>query len=316
MAEGGFGPDHDDTPITDHDVERRRRIVSLSEDDVARIAEARPIVVAHLDELVEGFFAYLSPLEEAGNLFSRREILEEAKRRKREHLLALVGGEYGRRYVEERALLGRLYSRGGLNPAAFLGAFQELLNAIGRLIMQADGKNSAAAFERFLSVKRLAFLDLGIIVDVLIADREQTIRLQQQALLELSTPVLQIRDRLLILPIIGLLDSQRAKQLTDSLLHAIRMHRAKAIVMDITGVAAVDSRVADHLIKTVTASRLMGATVVITGLSADVAQSLVAIGVDLSKLNAVGDLQEGLDEAERLLGYELVTTRQQPRSVR
>jgi rsbT co-antagonist protein RsbR len=76
--------------------------------------------------------------------------------------------------------------------------------------------------------------------------------------------------------------------------------------LDITGVPAVDSRVANHLLQTVEASRLMGATVIVTGLSAEVAQTLVAIGVDLSTLNTVGDLQGGIEEADRLLGHKVV----------
>jgi rsbT co-antagonist protein RsbR len=74
--------------------------------------------------------------------------------------------------------------------------------------------------------------------------------------------------------------------------------------MDITGVATVDSKVANHLIQTVAAARLMGAEVIVTGLSAEVAQSLVTLGVDLSQINTVGDLQGGLEEAERLMGLE------------
>jgi rsbT co-antagonist protein RsbR len=76
--------------------------------------------------------------------------------------------------------------------------------------------------------------------------------------------------------------------------------------MDITGVAAVDSKVANHLLQTVQAARLMGAAVIITGLSAEVAQTLVAIGVDLSKLNTLSDLQSGIDEAHGLLGYKVI----------
>jgi rsbT co-antagonist protein RsbR len=118
--------------------------------------------------------------------------------------------------------------------------------------------------------------------------------------------VLQLRERLLLLPIIGIIDSQRAHQLTDQLLHGIRAHRAKVVVMDVTGVLAVDSAVANHLIQTVQASRLMGASVIITGLSAEVAQTLVRIGIDLSMVQTVGDLQSGIEEAERLLGYQVV----------
>ncbi|OBF37973.1 anti-anti-sigma factor [Mycobacterium sp. ACS1612] len=144
-----------------------------------------------------------------------------------------------------------------------------------------------------------------------VQERERIIRQQQEAIRELSTPVLQVREQLLILPIIGVLDSQRARQVTEQLLRAIRANRAKVVVIDITGVPTIDSTVANHLVQTVDASGLMGASVIITGLSSDIALTLVTIGLDLSKMNAVGDLQGGIEEAERLLGYEVTRTGEQ-----
>jgi rsbT co-antagonist protein RsbR len=145
-----------------------------------------------------------------------------------------------------------------------------------------------------------------------VQERERIIRQQQEAIRELSTPVLQVRERLLILPIIGVIDSQRARQLTEQLLRGIRNNRAKVVVVDITGVPTIDSTVANHLVQTVEASRLMGASVIITGLSSEIAQTLVTIGVDLSKMNAVGDLQGGIEEAERLLGYKVMLMNEMP----
>src|ERR1700726_3758051 len=139
-----------------------------------------------------------------------------------------------------------------------------------------------------------------------VQERERIIRQQQEAIRELSTPVLQVREQLLILPIIGVLDSQRARQVTEQLLRAIRANRAKVVVIDITGVAAMDVTVANHLVQTVEASRLLGATVIVTGLSPEIAQTLVTIGVDLGKMNTVGDLQGGIEQAEHLLGYKVV----------
>jgi rsbT co-antagonist protein RsbR len=138
-----------------------------------------------------------------------------------------------------------------------------------------------------------------------VTERERVIRQQQEAIRELSTPVLQVRERLLILPIIGVLDGQRARQLTEQLLRGIRANRARVVVIDITGVPTIDSTVANHLVQTVDASRLMGASVIITGLSPEIAQTLVTLGVELGKVNAVGDLQGGIEEAERLLGYQV-----------
>ncbi|OLD80600.1 MAG: anti-anti-sigma factor, partial [Ignavibacteria bacterium 13_1_40CM_2_61_4] len=139
-----------------------------------------------------------------------------------------------------------------------------------------------------------------------VQERERIIREQQEAIRELSTPVLQVRERLLILPIIGVIDPQRARQLTEQLLRGIRTNRAKVVVIDITGVAAMDSQIANHLVQTVEASRLLGATVIVTGLSPEIAQTLVNIGVDLGKMNTVGDLQGGIEGAERLLGYKVI----------
>jgi rsbT co-antagonist protein RsbR len=138
-----------------------------------------------------------------------------------------------------------------------------------------------------------------------VQERERIIRQQADAIRELSTPVLQVRERLLILPIIGVLDDQRADQLTEQLLGGIRRHRAKVVVIDITGVPEITAEVANHLVMAVDASRLMGAGVIITGLSPEIAQTLVIIGVDLTKMNTVGDLQGGIEEAERLLGFRV-----------
>jgi rsbT co-antagonist protein RsbR len=138
-----------------------------------------------------------------------------------------------------------------------------------------------------------------------VRERERIIREQQEAIRVLSTPVLPVRERLLILPVIGTVDPLRARQLTEQLLRGIRTNRARVVVMDITGVPAMDATVANHLVLTVEASRLLGATVIVTGLSPELAQTLVNIGVDLSKMNTVGDLQGGIEEAERLLGYKV-----------
>jgi rsbT co-antagonist protein RsbR len=286
--------------LTEADIERRRRYVDLRAEDLERIASIKELIVRHADGLGAAFFDYLAKIEEARPLFGNAAVLEQARAAKREHLLAMVSGIYDRTYVEQRLKLAMLYGRVGLDSRVFLGAFHNLLQTIGTTIMREAGGDGA---QKFFSLEKVGFFDLGVIVDVLIDERERVIGQQQLAIRELSTPALQIRERLLILPIIGVLDSQRAKQLTDNLLHAIRANRAKVVVMDITGVAAVDSKVANHLIQTVAAAKLMGAAVIVTGLSAEVAQSLVALGVDLSKLNTVGDLQGGLEEADRLLGY-------------
>jgi rsbT co-antagonist protein RsbR len=288
---------------TTRDIERRIEFVNLQKDDVLRITAAQPVVAARVDDYVNTFFEYLAGLEEAAPLFLEPAILEEAKQLKREHLLAMVEGRYGQSYVVQRLRLGNLYGRVGLDVRVFLGAYHYLMTAIGRDVMAHFAADPKGAFEIFVSMKKLGFFDIAIIVDVLIDQRERVIAAQQEAIRELSTPVLQLRDGLLILPLVGTLDAKRARQLTADLLSTIRALRARVVVMDVTGIGGLDSIVSNHLVQTIEAARLMGAAVIVTGLSPEVAQSLVMLGVELSGVDTVGDLQGGIEKAEKLLGY-------------
>ena len=193
--------------------------------------------------------------------------------------------------------------------------------ASAKLANQADGHDSdraggASAAEPDAAPRGMgepAANRIAITVAVgFVQQRERVIREQQEAIRLLSIPVLQVRERLLILPMIGLIDPQRARQLTEQLLRGIRTNRAKVVVIDVTGVAALDASVANHLVQTVDAARLLGATVIVTGLSPEIALTLVNIGVDLARMTTVGDLQGGIEEAERLLGYTVVSLKEAP----
>ena len=201
-----------------------------------------------------------------------------------------------------RDLSERIIPR-GVETHEVLGIVLLLRDVLARSLF-VNYEHDAVLLNRILDAYEPAANRIAVTVGVsFVEERERVIREQQDAIRELSTPVLQIRDRLLILPIIGVVDSRRARQLTEQLLGAIQTNRARVVVIDITGVAAIDLAVANHLVQTVEAARLMGASAIITGLSSKIAQTLVDLGVDLGMMRTVGDLQGGLEEAERLLGY-------------
>ena len=206
-----------------------------------------------------------------------------------------------------RNLSERIIPR-GVETHEVLGIVLLLRDVLARSLFE-KYQGDPELLNRILDAYEPAANRIAVTVGVsFVQERERVIRQQQVAIRELSTPVLQVREQLLILPIIGALDSDRVRQLTEQLLGAIRANRAKVVVVDITGVPAIDVTVANHLVQTVRASGLMGASVIITGLSAEIAQTLVTLGVDLSMMNTVGDLQGGIEEAERLLSYEVTRT--------
>jgi rsbT co-antagonist protein RsbR len=221
------------------------------------------------------------------------------------------------KYDAAEAYAHRMAERGvlrGMTTEQILGGMLTLRDVYGRNLFQLYQNDmprllSALGIYEPVANKILAIVAMSFIGERE-KEREEVVRQQREAIRELSTPVLQVREGLLILPIIGLIDTQRARQLTEQLLRAIRANRAKVVVMDITGVPAVDSKVANHLLQTVDACRLMGAEVIVTGLSPEIAQTIVAIGVDLSRVKTVNDLQGGIEEADRLLGYKVITGRE------
>jgi rsbT co-antagonist protein RsbR len=300
--------------LTDREIRRRLDIVGFGPADLKGVLAVSEVVVKHAEEHATLFFDYLKSLGEPSVLLNVPEIMETARRLKTDHLRAMVGGVYGASYVEERLELGVLYASAGLDPLLFLGAYHRLIGEIGLRIMEESRDSLLEGFDHFLSLKKITFFDLSLMMDVIIVERERVIRRQQEAIRELSTPVLRVREGLLVLPIIGAVDTERARQLTDALLDAIRAHRGQVVVMDITGVPAVDATIANHLVQTVRAARLIGAETVITGVSAQVAEALVKLGVQVSALNTAVDLQGGLEQAERALGYRVTVGRRALRS--
>jgi rsbT co-antagonist protein RsbR len=236
---------------------------------------------------------------------SQDEIFAEATSVYDNYVEALETGTFEALQAYARNLSERIIPR-GVETNEVVGIVLLLRDVLARSLF-AKYRSDFSLLNRVLDAYEPAANRIAITVAVgFVQERERTIREQQEAIRELSTPVLQVRDRLLILPIIGVIDPQRARQLTEQLLRGIRANRAKVVVIDITGVAAMDTNVANHLVQTVEASRLLGATVIVTGLSPEIAQTLVNIGVELSKMTTVGDLQGGIEEAERLLGYRVV----------
>jgi rsbT co-antagonist protein RsbR len=262
-------------------------------------------LVAHLRatraELREEWARRISDAQLLG-VMTAQEIFSEATAVYDNYVNALETGSVETLQAYARDLSERIIPR-GVETHEVLGIVLLLRDVLARSLF-VKYQHDTRLLDQILDAYEPAANRIAVTVGVsFVEQRERVIREQQEAIRELSTPVLQVRERLLILPIIGALDTQRARQLTEQLLGAIQSSRARVVVIDITGVATIDITVANHLVQTVEAARLMGASAIITGLSSLIAQTLVDLGVDLSMMRTVGDLQGGLEEAERLLRH-------------
>ena len=292
--------------ISEQELERRKQLLQFGPEDEERLRKLAPVSENYAEAVIESFYQHLLSFNELKAFFPDDALLARVKARQKHYFLRLTQGNYDLDYVEERLRIGAVHERIDLPVKYYLSMYNFYLREVWKHIFEIDPEHPDESMATFFSLMKLTFLDISLAIDTYIDSRERTIKtLQQEAIQELSTPVLPFREGMLLLPIIGQIDSQRARQLTEHLLLSIRANRAKVIVIDITGVATVDSRVANHLVQTVDAARLMGAKVVISGISPEIALTMVTLGIDLGSTYTVGDLQNGIEHAERLLGYRV-----------
>lgn len=273
--------------------------------DVSLVAALAPAFRERRLDFVEKFYERILANPEQKKFFDSPATLARVKKLQGEYFEQMVSGRYDKEYVESRTKVGRVHNRISLPIGFFLSAMNFYRDYVSGIIeerntTQSEGMATLTAFEKIVQ------LDVAIVAQAYIDARERTIREQNAALLDLSTPAIVLWEGVLMMPLIGTIDTQRAHQIVERLLVMVVQTGARVAILDVTGIPVIDTRVASHLMRATAAARLLGAEVLLSGISPHVAQTLIKLEVDLSELRTYGLLRDALDEAFRTTGHRIV----------
>ncbi len=276
----------------------------LGSAELARIANYGQIVLPRLDDFISQFYAWMETTQEFQQFFSNPVKLREVQELQCEYWREFFGGHVDEKYVEFRRTVGDRHARIGLSlPAYFAGMNQSLTIFTDRLY---DGSLSDEEYAQTVrAITKLLHLDTSLTINSFTQRTNRIITDQHRSLLEMSTPVTSIWDDILMLPIVGLIDSKRAQDIMHAMLHKIAETRAKAIILDISGVGVVDTAVANHLIKITKATKLMGCECTVSGVSPAIAQTIVELGIDVGTMKTTATLRDALGDAFRETGHRI-----------
>ena len=262
------------------------------------LGEHRGHVLTRWTEIVRsGLTGRMSDTESSHDL---REVLD--------YLLAGSGSTDVRSpaYDDLRSLLAELSrtrARQGFTPTEVAISVFALKQAVLDLLEQSE---DVSGYRAFADLSRLVD-ELGLfMLETYSAARESVIVEQAESLLELSTPVVKLWDGIVALPLVGTLDSARTQVVMEALLQALVDTGSEHAIIDITGVAAVDTQVAQHLLKTVQAARLLGAECIISGIRPQIAQTVVALGIEFGDIQTKANLSDAMLLAMRRSGLDVV----------
>jgi rsbT co-antagonist protein RsbR len=246
---------------------------------------------------------------ETRSFFPDDATLARVKKMQNEYFLHLFSGTYDLNYVKDRLRVGSVHERIGMPPKLYLGAYRRYLSLIDARLRDYFKSNEAEAVLAIETIRKIIFFDMALAIDTYIAANLETMTRHQAAIRELSTPVIKVYDRILLLPIVGTVDTQRADQIMETVLVQVVEQQAKVIIIDIAGVPVVDTKVADHILQTMAAVKLLGAQTVLTGISAAVARTVVQLGVEMARVETRAKLSEGIEVALSIIGKKIAASR-------
>ena len=276
----------------------------IGDEDLQRVKEFGELAKAGFDDLVTAWYDWLQGLPEYGDFFSDPHTLQRVQSLQHEYWMQFLEGSVDDEYLASRRVVGEAHARIGLSLNVYFAGMNMFMELFGEFLRTIEMKDTDR-FDMEESINKLLHMDVAIVVETYNNLVEETLTAQAKSLMEMSTPVTQIWSGILLLPIVGIIDSKRARDIMNATLAKIGETQARIFILDISGVGVVDTAVANHLIKITRATRLMGCDCTISGVSPSIAQTIVDLGIDVGSIKTTSTMKDALAHAFHRVGMEI-----------
>ncbi|WP_202803760.1 protoglobin domain-containing protein [Spirulina subsalsa] len=281
-----------------------QKLYKISEEDIHYIRELGEFMLPQMDHMVHTWYEWLMTQPEYEQFFSDSRALHHAQKMQHIYWEQFIEAQLDDNYVESRRKIGETHARIGLSMTIFFAGMSIFHDLFSKIMAQRNLKLKEQV-RTIDAVSKLLHLDTGIVCEVYTIMSNETITAQSRSLMEMSTPVTQIWENILLLPVVGIVDSKRAQDIMNAVLSAINRTQSRIFILDISGVAVVDTAVANHLIKITKATRLMGCESTISGISPAIAQTMIELGIDVGTIKTTANMMDALNDSFRSLNLQI-----------
>lgn len=285
--------------------ENSLKAYGISAEDLTVIAAYGRRVTGSMENYADLFYAWLRGEPEFDEFFGGDDaLLRRVSGALVVYWREFFNGRVDEAYLSKRRTVGQVHARIGLPLPVYFSAMNKWLS----LLVETHAPEGLPASELVAATRaimKLVHLDTAIVVEVYSEEVGRKLSQQTQAIMEMSTPVSAIWEDILLLPLVGLVDSRRAHDVMNAVLLKIAQTRSRVFILDISGVGIVDTAVANHFLKIGRATHLMGCESIISGLSPAVAQTMVELGVEVGAVRTTATLRDAIDTAFRHTGFIL-----------
>ena len=268
----------------------------VSADDLSLLRECGRALGPKIDSVVDRFYEWLGQQPEFNIFFSSQDTVERVKRLQKVYWTDFFSGVVDQRYIDYRVHIGELHAQRDMPNLIYFAAMLRF-----QLLFLEELQTCGLAKDLLLPTTRaftkLLSLDTYVTSDQIAQFAKRRVLESGKAMLAMSTPVTSIWEGILLLPLVGIVDSQRTQDIMEKTLSRIAESRARVFVMDISGVVTVDTAVANNFIRITQATRLMGCDCIISGISPSVARTLVELGANVGEVRTTATLRDALQLA-------------------